>query len=78
MMKELGAMMNLLGNAGKLQEEMKRFQTALSQIVVQGSSAGGAITVKANGRMEIISVRVADGRIHATTTRTEQLEEHDG
>lgn len=60
MMKELGAMMNLLGNAGKLQEEMKRFQAALAQIAVQGSSPGGAITVRANGRLEILGVRIAE------------------
>lgn len=60
MFKELGAMMNMLGNKSKLQEEMARFNTAISQIVVEGSSGAGDVIVKVSGRMEIMSVRISD------------------
>ena len=60
MFKGLGAMMSLLGNQGKLQEEMQRFQQTVGQITAEGTAGGGMVTVKANGRLEILSVRLTD------------------
>lgn len=60
MFKELGAMMNLLGNKGKLQEEMGRFQQQVANLTAEGTAGVGYVTVKTNGRFEIVSVRISD------------------
>ena len=60
MFKGIGAMMNLLGNQGKIQEEMQKFQAQVGQIVAEASSGAGYVTVKVNGRMEVLSVRISE------------------
>ena len=60
MFKGLGSIMSLLGNQGKLQEEMQRFQQTVGQITAEGTAGGGMVTVKANGRLEVLSVRLSD------------------
>jgi len=60
MFKELGAMMNLLKNQGKIQEEIQKFQASVGQIVAEASSGGGYVTVKVNGRLEVLSVRISE------------------
>lgn len=60
MFKELGAMMSLLKNQGKIQEEVQKFQASVGQITAEASSGAGYVTVKVNGRMEILSVRISD------------------
>jgi DNA-binding YbaB/EbfC family protein len=52
----------LMKNAGKLRESVQ----SLSQLEVEGDSGGGAVSVKVNGRLELVSLRidpklVADG-----------------
>ena len=58
MFKELGAMMNLMGNKSKIQDEMQKFQTQIPLIVAEGTAGGGMVTVKANGKMEILSCKI--------------------
>lgn len=60
MFKGLGTVMSLLGNQGKLQEEMQRFQQTVAQITAEGTAGGGVVTVKVSGRMEVTSVRLSD------------------
>ena len=60
MFKELGAMVGLLKNQGKIQEEMQKFQASVGQITAEASSGAGYVTVKVNGRMEVLSVRISD------------------
>src|SRR4029079_6654522 len=60
MFKELGAMMNLLGNKGKIQEEIQKFQQSVGNITAEASSGAGYVTVKVNGRLEVLSVRISD------------------
>lgn len=60
MFKELGAMMSLLRNGGKIQEEMKKFQEQLGAIAAEGSAGAGYVTVKANGRNEVVAVRISE------------------
>jgi len=59
-MKELGAMMNLLGNKSKLQDEMQKFQATIPTLTAEGNAGGGLVTVKVNGRMEVLSVKIGD------------------
>jgi DNA-binding YbaB/EbfC family protein len=60
MFKELGAMMSLLGNKGKIQEEIQKFNAQVGNITAEATAGAGYVTVKANGRMEIQSVRISD------------------
>jgi DNA-binding YbaB/EbfC family protein len=60
MFKELGSMMSLLRNQGKIQEEIQKFQAQIGTIVAEATSGAGYVTVKVNGRMEILSVRLSE------------------
>src|SRR4051812_45929753 len=55
-------------NAGKIRENVEKATEALGQLVVEGSSGGGAVAAKANGRLELLSIRIdpkllADGDV---------------
>ena len=60
MFKELGAMMSLMGNKGKIQEEIARFQQEIPKITAEATAGGSYVTVKVNGKFEILSVRLSD------------------
>ena len=66
MFGQLGNLAELMRNAGKIRESVAKATEALGQLQVEGSSGGGAVTAKVNGRLEVIAVRidpklVADG-----------------
>jgi DNA-binding YbaB/EbfC family protein len=60
MFKELGAVMNLMKNKGKLEEEMQKFKSIVPTITAEGSSGGGMVTVKVNGRLEVMSMKISE------------------
>ncbi len=60
MLKELGQLAGLMKNMGKLREEADRFQSKLGDLHAEGSAGGDMVTVKVNGRMEVLSVKIAD------------------
>jgi nucleoid-associated protein EbfC len=60
MFDKLGAMMNLLGNKGKLQEELQKLQQTIGQVTAEGTAGAGYVTVKVNGRMEVQKVRISE------------------
>jgi DNA-binding YbaB/EbfC family protein len=60
MFKELGMMANLLGNKGKLQEELTKFQQNVGQITAEGTAGAGYVTIKVNGKMEVLSARISE------------------
>ena len=60
MFKELGALAGLLGNRGKLQEEMAKFQQTVGQLTAEGTAGAGYVTVKVSGKMEVLSVRISE------------------
>ncbi len=60
MFKELGSMMSLLGNRGKIQEEMQKFQETIGKITAEAASGGGMVTAKVSGRMELLAVKLTD------------------
>lgn len=60
MFKEIGAMMKLLGNKGQIQEEMQKFQASVGQITAEANAGGGMVTVKVNGRLELLSCTITD------------------
>lgn len=60
MFKELGAMFGMLRNQGKIQEEIQKFQAQVGQITAEASAGAGYVTVKVNGRLEVLSVRISE------------------
>ena len=54
-MKGMG---NIMKQAKKLQEQMEKIQEDLEQKQVEGTSGGGMVVAVANGKQEIISVRI--------------------
>ena len=60
MFKELSAMMGLMGNKSKIQEEMQKFQSQIPLIMADGTAGGGMVIVKANGKMEILSCKITE------------------
>jgi nucleoid-associated protein EbfC len=48
----------LMRNAGKLRESFEKALESLGHIEVEGSAGGGAVTVKVNGRLEVVSVKI--------------------
>jgi DNA-binding YbaB/EbfC family protein len=60
MFKELGGMMSLLNNKGKIQEEMQKFQAAVAAMTTEATSGAGYVTVKVNGKMEVQNVRISE------------------
>ena len=51
-------MSNLLKQAQKMQEEMVKAQEGLSDVIVEATSGGGMVKVKANAKLEILSVSI--------------------
>jgi len=51
-------MMSLLGNKGKLQEEIAKFQQTVAQITAEGTAGGGMVTVKVSGDLVVKSITI--------------------
>ena len=53
-----GNMANLMKQAQKMQENMQKMQQELEAKEVEASVGGGAITVKVNGKKELIDIAI--------------------
>jgi len=53
-----GKMGDFLRQAEKLQLELKKAQDGLADRTVEASAGGGMVTVVANGKQEIISIKI--------------------
>ena len=60
MFKEMGQIANLMRNLPKMKEQMEEMQSKLDKIHTDGESGAGMVQVRANGKMEIISVVISD------------------
>ena len=49
---------DILKQAQKMQEKMQKIQDELGDLQVEGSAGGGMVTVTANGRQEIIGIKI--------------------
>lgn len=49
---------DILKQAQKMQEKMQKTQDELGNITVEGSSGGGMVTVTANGKQEVIGIKI--------------------
>ena len=54
-MKNMG---NLMREAQKLQEKMLQMQEQVGQKKVDATAGGGMVTVEANGKQEIVSIKI--------------------
>ena len=57
-MKGMPNMGNLLKKAQELQEKMAKLQEELGEKTVEASSGGGMVAVVANGKQEIVSIKI--------------------
>jgi hypothetical protein len=57
-MKNIGNMGNILNQAKKMQERLASVQEEMALKTIDGSAGGGMVTVTANGRQEIISLKI--------------------
>ena len=57
-MKGLPNMGNLMKKAQQLQEKMAKVQEELGGKTVETSAGGGMVTVVANGKQEIVSIKI--------------------
>jgi len=60
MFKELGDLMGLLKNKGKIQEEVQKFHSQVGLITAEASAGAGYVTVKVNGKFEVLSVKISE------------------
>ena len=51
--------LDILKNAQKIQEQMGAFQEKLATVSVVGSAGAGMVEVELNGRMDMISLKIA-------------------
>ena len=58
MFNNLGNIADLMRNAGKIQENVQKATEALGQLQVEGTAAGGAVTAKVSGKLELLSIRI--------------------
>jgi hypothetical protein len=58
MMKNIGNMGNIMNQAKKIQERLASVQEEMALKTIDGSAGGGMVTVTANGRQEIVSLKI--------------------
>jgi DNA-binding YbaB/EbfC family protein len=54
-MKNLG---NIMQQAKKIQERLANIQEEMADKTIEGSAGGGMVTVVANGRQEVLSLKI--------------------
>ena len=53
-----GGLNNIMKQFSKMQKKMEEIQNELADLTVEGTSGGGMVTVVANGKQEILSVKI--------------------
>ena len=51
-------MADMFGKISDMQEKMKEAQEQLANVIVEAEAGGGMVTVKANGKREVISIEL--------------------
>lgn len=49
---------NLMNQIRNMQKQMEKIQEEMESVVVEGSAGGGMVVAKANGKQEIISIKI--------------------
>ena len=55
-----GNMNNMMKQVQKMQKDMQQMQEEIGNKEVEATAGGGAVTVKANGKKEIISIKIKE------------------
>jgi len=50
---------NIMKEAQKLQQQMEKIQAEVAQKKVEATVGGGMVTVEANGKQEIVSIKIS-------------------
>ncbi len=58
MFNNLGNLADVMRNVGKIKESVEKATEALSRVVVEGTSGGGSVSARVNGKMELLSVKI--------------------
>jgi DNA-binding YbaB/EbfC family protein len=65
MFKQIGQLLSLMKNSGKIREEMDKFQAKLGQITAEGEAGAGMVKVKVNGHLEVQNCILTDEALKA-------------
>jgi nucleoid-associated protein EbfC len=71
-LSDLGKMKEMMGQAKQMQEQMER---KLAETVVEASSGGGVVTVRMNGKKEVLRIRIEPSAIGSSGADLELLED---
>jgi nucleoid-associated protein EbfC len=71
-LSDLGKMKEMMDQAKQMQEQMER---KLAETVVEASSGGGVVTVRMNGKKEVLRIRIEPSAIGSSGTDLELLED---
>src|SRR3984885_4665544 len=71
-LSDLGKMKDMLGQAKQMQEQMEK---KLAETVVEAASGGGVVTVRMNGKKEVLRVRIESSAIGSSGSDLELLED---
>ena len=69
---DMGKMQEMLAQAGAMQEQMEQ---KLAATVVEAQSGGGLVTVRMNGRKEVLRLRIEPTAMGASAGDLELLED---
>ena len=71
-LSDLGKMKEMMGQAKQMQEQMER---KLAETVVEASTGGGVVTVRMNGKKEVLRLTIDPSAIGSTGSDLELLED---
>ena len=69
---DLGKMQEMMQQAQQMQEQMEQ---KLSQTVVEASTGGGVVTVRMNGRKEVLRLKIDPAAVGSAGSDLELLED---
>ncbi|MEG9435929.1 YbaB/EbfC family nucleoid-associated protein [Edaphobacter sp. HDX4] len=69
---DLGKMKEMMGQARQMQEQMER---KLAETTVEATSGGGVVTVKMNGKKEVLRLKIDPTAMGSSASDLELLED---
>ncbi|HEY0162745.1 MAG TPA: YbaB/EbfC family nucleoid-associated protein [Edaphobacter sp.] len=71
-LSDLAKMKEMMGQARQMQEQMER---KLAETIVEASSGGGVVTVRMNGKKEVLRLKIEPSAIGSAGSDLELLED---
>jgi len=69
---DLGKMKEMMGQAKQMQDQMER---TLAETVIEASSGGGVVTVRMNGKKEVLRIKIEPSAVGSAGSDLELLED---